>query len=182
MHSVVSHAASHEALAKLSEEVCALGAKLDHARSCADSRTLSTLETRIAMLAEQLQARDRNDPNVSDELKVLIERLIERIDRMELTSATSPRPPALRTWSRNWSRSSTPAMPVSIDSQRSKAHSRSCSSISDTDRCRFSAKIPRPHPPWRRCRAMLPTSGKRRSRPGIRSKSLTARWHTSWIG
>jgi hypothetical protein len=87
MRSVVSHAASHEALAKLSEEVCALGAKLDHARSCADSRTLSTLETRIAMLAEQLQARDRNDPKVSDELKVLI----ERIDRMELTSATSAR-------------------------------------------------------------------------------------------
>jgi hypothetical protein len=87
MRSVVSHAASHEALAKLSEEVCALGAKLDHARSCADSRTLSTLETRIAMLAEQLQVRDRNGPNVSDELKVLI----ERIDRMELTSATSAR-------------------------------------------------------------------------------------------
>ena len=145
MRSVVSHAASHEALAKLSEEVCALGAKLDHARSCADSRTLSTLETRIAMLAEQLQARDRNDPNVSDELKVLIERLIERIDRMELTSATcSPRPPALRTWSRNWSRNSTPAMPVSINSQRSKAHWRSCSSISDADRCRFSAKIRAP--------------------------------------
>ena len=95
MRSVVSHAASHEALAKLSEEVCALGAKLDHARSCADSRTLSTLETRIAMLAEQLQARDRNDPNVSDELKVLIERLIERIDRMELTSATCAAPARL---------------------------------------------------------------------------------------
>ncbi|MET0469271.1 MAG: hypothetical protein ABWZ93_00215, partial [Xanthobacteraceae bacterium] len=95
MRSVVSHAASHEALAKLSEEVCALGAKLDHARSCADSRTLSTLETRIAMLAEQLQARDRNDPNVSDELKVLIERLIERIDRMDLTSATSAAPTRL---------------------------------------------------------------------------------------
>ena len=95
MRSVVSHAASHEALAKLSEEVCALGAKLDHARSCADSRTLSTLETRIAMLAEQLQARDRNGPNVSDELKVLIERLIERIDRMELTSATSAAPARL---------------------------------------------------------------------------------------
>ena len=89
MRSVVSHAASHQALAKLSEEVRALGAKLDHARSCADSRTLSTLETRMAMLAEQLQARDRSSPDVSDELKVLIEGLVERIDRMELTSVTS---------------------------------------------------------------------------------------------
>jgi hypothetical protein len=89
MRSVVSHAASHEALAKLSEEVRALGAKLDHARSRADGRTLSTLETRMAMLAEQLQARDRSGPDVSDELKVLIEGLVERIDRMELTSATS---------------------------------------------------------------------------------------------
>ena len=95
MRSVLSHAASHEALAKLSEEVCALGATLDHARSCADSRTLSTLETTIAMLAEQLQARDRNGPNVSGELKVLIERLTERIDRMELTSATSAAPARL---------------------------------------------------------------------------------------
>ena len=41
------------------------------------------------MLAEQLQARDRSGLDVPDELKVLIEGLVERIDRMELTSATS---------------------------------------------------------------------------------------------
>jgi len=83
MRSVVSHAASHAALAKQSEEVRALSAKLDQARNGADGRILSTLETRIAMLADQFQARDRSGPNVSDELKALVERLVERIERME---------------------------------------------------------------------------------------------------
>jgi hypothetical protein len=182
MRSVVSHAASHEALAKLSEEVCALGAKLDHARSCADSRTLSTLETRIAMLAEQLQARDRNGPNVSDELKVLIERLIERIDRMELTSATSAAPARLENLVQKLVEKFD-ACDARLD-QLATIESALAELLIHIgpDRCRLSAKIPRPHPQWRRSRAMLPTSGKRRSRPRIRSKSLTARWHTSWIG
>jgi hypothetical protein len=95
MRSVVSHAASHAALAKQSEEVRALSAKLDQARTGADGRILSTLETRIAMLADQFQARDRSGPNVSDELKALVERLVERIERMEFIPASSAAPARL---------------------------------------------------------------------------------------
>jgi localization factor PodJL len=89
MRNIVSHAASRAALVKLSEEVRALGAQLDDARSRADSRIFSALETRIAMLADQLQARDRSGPNVPDELKALIERLINRIE-LAAESFTAP--------------------------------------------------------------------------------------------
>jgi hypothetical protein len=80
MRRVVSHAASRAVLVKLSEEIRALGVQLDDARSRAASRVFSALETRIAMLADQIQARDRSSPNVPDELKVMMERLITRIE------------------------------------------------------------------------------------------------------
>jgi localization factor PodJL len=95
MRSVVSHAASHEVLAKLSDEVRALAARLDDARTLAEGRILSSLEARIAMLADQLQARDRSGPNVPDELKVLIERLVDRMERMEPPPDSSAAPARL---------------------------------------------------------------------------------------
>ena len=95
MRSIAAQAASPEALAKLSEEVRALGAKLDDAQRRADGRILSMLEGRVAMLVDQLQARERNGPNVPVELKALIERLIDRIERIELASERSAAPACL---------------------------------------------------------------------------------------
>ena len=92
MRSIAAQAASPEALAKLSEEVRALGAKLDDAQRRADGRILSMLEGRVAMLVDQLQARERNGPNVPVELKALIERLIDRIERIDLASERSAAP------------------------------------------------------------------------------------------
>jgi hypothetical protein len=95
MRSIAAQAASPEALAKLSEEVRALGAKLDDAQRRADGRILSMLEGRVAMLVDQLQARERSGPNVPVELKALIERLIDRIERIELASERSAAPACL---------------------------------------------------------------------------------------
>ena len=95
MRGIVSQAASQEALAKLSEEVRALGAGLDDAQSRADGTTVAMLESRVAMLADQIQARDRSVPNVPVELAMLIERLIGRIERMEPTSGSSAAPAGL---------------------------------------------------------------------------------------
>jgi hypothetical protein len=95
MRGIAAQAASPEALAKLSGEVRALGAKLDDAQRRADGRILSMLEGRVAMLVDQLQARERNGPNVPVELKALIERLIDRIERIELASERSAAPACL---------------------------------------------------------------------------------------
>jgi hypothetical protein len=95
MRSVAAQAASPKALAKLSEEVRALGAKLDDAQRRADGRILSMLEGRVAMLVDQLQGRERSGPHVSVELKALIERLIDRIERTELASEHSGAPACL---------------------------------------------------------------------------------------
>jgi localization factor PodJL len=83
MHGIVSHVASNAALAKLSEDIRALGIALDDARHRAGSRILAALEGRIAMPADQPQAVDRRDPNAPDELKVAIERLVDRIEGMQ---------------------------------------------------------------------------------------------------
>jgi hypothetical protein len=95
MRGIAAQAASPGALAKLWEEVRALGAKLDDAQRRADGRILSMLEGRVAMLVDQLQARERSGPNVPVELKALIERLIDRIERIELASERSAAPPCL---------------------------------------------------------------------------------------
>ena len=95
MRSIAAQAASPEALAKLSEEVRALGAKLDDAQRRADGRILSMLEGRVAMLVDQLQARERSGPDVPVELKAQIERLIDRIERIELASERSAAPACL---------------------------------------------------------------------------------------
>jgi localization factor PodJL len=95
MRSIAAQAASPAALAKLSGEVRALGAKLDDAQRRADGRILSMLEGRVAMLVDQLQARERSGPNVPVELKALIERLIDRIERIELASERSAAPACL---------------------------------------------------------------------------------------
>ncbi|MGZ5880956.1 MAG: hypothetical protein ACXWJO_04285, partial [Xanthobacteraceae bacterium] len=90
MHGIVSHVASNAALAKLSEDIRALGIALDDARSRAGSRILAALEGRIAMLADQPQAVDRRDPNAPDELKAAIERLVDRIEGMQFIPGACP--------------------------------------------------------------------------------------------
>ena len=99
MRSIAVQAASPEALAKLSEEVRALGVKLDNAQRRADGRILSRLERRVAMLVDQLQARERSGPNVPIELKASIERLIDRIERMALASERPAAPACLESLS-----------------------------------------------------------------------------------
>jgi hypothetical protein len=95
MRRIAAQAATPEALAKLSEEVRAVGAKLDDAQRRADGRILSVLEGRIVMLVDQLQARERSGPDVPVELKALIERLIDRIERIELASERPAAPACL---------------------------------------------------------------------------------------
>ena len=90
MHGIVSHVASNAALAKLSEDIRALGIALDDARHRAGSRILAALEGRIAMLADRPQAVDRRDPNAPDELKAAIERLVDRIEGMQFIPGGCP--------------------------------------------------------------------------------------------
>ena len=90
MHGIVSHVASNAALAKLSEDIRALGIALDDARHRAGSRILVALEGRIAMPADQPQAVDRRDPNAPDELKTRIERLVDRIEGMQSIPGSCP--------------------------------------------------------------------------------------------
>jgi localization factor PodJL len=85
MRGIVSHVASNDALAKLSEEVRALGHKVDQAASPASGGVLTALEGRIAMLADALEARNRNGQNVPHELETVVAGLIDKIERVQLT-------------------------------------------------------------------------------------------------
>src|SRR5215831_17438415 len=84
MRSLVSHVASNEALAKLSDEVRTLGDKIGEGIGPA-SGTLSALEVRIAMLADALEARNRNGQNVPEQIETVVNGLADKIERMQLT-------------------------------------------------------------------------------------------------
>ena len=69
MRGIVSHAASNDALASLSDEVRSLARKLDEV---AGAGVLATLEVRIATLADALEARNRGEDRIA--------KLAERLD------------------------------------------------------------------------------------------------------
>jgi localization factor PodJL len=85
MRGIVSHVASNDALAKLSEEVRAIGDKVEQAANPAGSGVLSALEGRIAMLADALEARNRNGQNVPHQLETVVAGLVDKIERVQLT-------------------------------------------------------------------------------------------------
>jgi localization factor PodJL len=84
MRGIVSHVASNDALAKLSEEVRAIADKVDQATSGGGSDLLSSLERRIASLADALEARNRNGHDAPRELETVVRGLIDRIERVPL--------------------------------------------------------------------------------------------------
>ena len=127
MRGIVSHVASNDALAKLSDEVRALAGKVDQAAGAGGaSSVLSALESRIATLADALEARNQGGQAAPHEIEAVVKGLIDKIERIQLTPATRRRSDISRTVSPSWSRSSTPPTPGSITSRRSSAGSPSC--------------------------------------------------------
>jgi localization factor PodJL len=85
MRGIVSHVASNDALAKLSDEVRALADKVDQATGSVGGGTLSALEGRIAMLADALEARNQSGQNVPQQLEAVVNGLVDKIERIQLT-------------------------------------------------------------------------------------------------
>jgi len=86
LRSVVSHVASNDALARLSQEVHALRDKVEQVAS---SDILATLEHRISFIADALQSRPQIDRDMRD-LGALVQRLVDKIERLQLLSAQYP--------------------------------------------------------------------------------------------
>jgi len=86
LRGIVSHVASNDTLAKVAEEVRALAAKIDNlANSTASAHALSTLETRINVLATALNASTDAGHAVPRELEKLLSGLIEKLEWVQLT-------------------------------------------------------------------------------------------------
>jgi len=131
MRGIVSHVASNDALAKLSDEVRALAGKVDQAAAGGASSIFSALESRIATLADALEARNQGGPGCAARDRDRRQgTVIDKIERIQLTAATRRLSAISRTVSPSWSRSSTPPTQGSTTSRRSSAGSPSCSSIS----------------------------------------------------
>jgi localization factor PodJL len=82
MRGMVSHVASNDALANLSDEVRALARKVDQAMPSGGS--LFALEERIAMLADALEAHNQRRQNTPHDLEGVVMGLMEKIDRLQL--------------------------------------------------------------------------------------------------
>src|SRR5262249_60425219 len=85
MRGLVSHVASNDALAKLSDEVRALSDKVDQVAGSGSSNIVSALEERITMLADALEARNQRGQIVPHELEAVVRGLTDKIDRIQLT-------------------------------------------------------------------------------------------------
>jgi localization factor PodJL len=87
LRSVVSHVASNDTLTKVAEDVRTLSAKIDGlASTSAGSPTLAALENRIDILASALNASTEAGHAVPRELEKLLSSLIEKFERVQLTS------------------------------------------------------------------------------------------------
>jgi localization factor PodJL len=93
MRAIVARVSSNDALAKLSHEVGHLAEKIDQAASRMGGKVVSTLDRRLTLLIDALEARNRGDQNARSRLEALVKALIDKIERGELTrtdqSATS---------------------------------------------------------------------------------------------
>jgi localization factor PodJL len=93
MRAIVARVSSNDALAKLSGEVSHLAEKIDQAASRMGGKVVSTLDRRLTLLIDALEARNRSDQNARSQLAALVKALIDKIERGELTrtdqSATS---------------------------------------------------------------------------------------------
>jgi localization factor PodJL len=85
LRGIVSQVAPNDALAKLSEEVRAIGDKVEQVANPAGGSVLSALEGRIGMLADALEARNRNGQNVPHQLETVVAGLVDKIERVQLT-------------------------------------------------------------------------------------------------
>jgi localization factor PodJL len=79
LRGVVSHTASNDALATLSEEVRGLSAKVDQVTA---SDAFSTIERRIASIADTLQSRDPAGQNTAG-LEAVVHSLADKIERLQ---------------------------------------------------------------------------------------------------
>jgi localization factor PodJL len=90
MQGFVSDVASNEALAHLAAEVHALAAKVDQVAAAATGgighgNALEILDQRVAHIAEALESRVQNGGSVTPQLEALIERLSDKIERLQLS-------------------------------------------------------------------------------------------------
>ncbi len=164
LRGIASQVASDGALAKLSDEVRGLAAKVDRIASSAE--LLSTLEHRISSMADVLESRHQIGAAAR-----AISTPSSRASPTGWRRSDSPapiRPPSAssRTGLPIWSTSSTPPMPASIISRRSRARSAICwpswnaSPISSARprrrpprSCRCGRTCRRPRARWRASRA-----------------------------
>jgi localization factor PodJL len=87
MRGIVSQVASNDALASLSDEVRALAGKVDRAAAPESGHALSALEHRIAALADALEMRNQGGQRVPDQLEAVINGLVHKIERIQLTNS-----------------------------------------------------------------------------------------------
>ena len=121
LRGVVSHVASNDALAQLSDEVRALVRQGRPGHATSDA--FSAIEQRIAAIADALQ-QSRGIP-VGDAagLETVVRSLADKIDQLQPPAPTRPRSTIWKTGSCGWSRSSTPPTRASTISARSSAGS-----------------------------------------------------------
>jgi localization factor PodJL len=85
LRGILSHVASNEALAQLAGEVRGLAAKIDQVAVSGDSDALTTLEKRIAHIADALETRTQNGGIVPPQLEAVIKGLSDKIERIQVS-------------------------------------------------------------------------------------------------
>jgi len=82
LHGMVTQVASNGAIARLSDEVAELAARVEQIASSATTGTdlLSTLERRIASIADALEARREGGQTTPDDLDAVVKALLDKLD------------------------------------------------------------------------------------------------------
>jgi localization factor PodJL len=85
LRGIATHVASDGTLSRLSDDVRTLAAKVDQIASSADSGAdlLSTLEHRIASIAQALEARGSAGPAAGGDFDAVVRMLSEKLERLE---------------------------------------------------------------------------------------------------
>ena len=82
LRAIVSHVASNEALAKLSDEVRELSGKVDQVAS---TDALSTLEHRITSIADALQSRHQQTGQQARDLDAVVHGLTDKLEQLQFS-------------------------------------------------------------------------------------------------